>query len=484
MKILIGQSYFRMLDQKELERQMPYPPLGTLYAATILRNLGHEIIFYDGMLGNSPDDFIFKIKEKKPDLLVIYDDEFNYLTKMCLSNMREAAVSFIKAAKSQEIPVIVYSSDATDFCTHYFEAGCDGIIYGEGEITIQEVVKCFENNNFIENRGRIDGLKFFHKGKLVITPQRKMIDNLDKLPNPDYTFVDIESYRNIWLKNHGYFSLNISTTRGCPYKCNWCAKPIYGKAYHSRSVKNVTNQMLILKNDYSIDHIWITDDIFGLKPGWIKDFSYELEKLQSKIPFKCLSRPDVLLKDDTLIELKRSGCRTIWVGAESGSQRILDAMDKGTRVKQIYEAAKKSRNLGIEIAFFIQFGYTSETWDDIKLTRKMIKNCNPDDIGISVSYPLPGTKFYENVKAQMENKTNWKDSDDLDMMFSGTFQRSFYKVLHRFVHAEYRINRILKEKNWKKLPRLVVYLLRFLGFRFMISKYVMKNNVKPVVTLE
>jgi radical SAM superfamily enzyme YgiQ (UPF0313 family) len=485
MKILIGQSYFRVLDPKELERRMPYPPLGTIYAATILKKLGHEIIFYDSMLSENHESFNDKISSIKPDLVLIYDDEFNYLTKMCLSNMRNAALSFIKTAKLYDLPVIVYSSDATDFYEPYFEAGCDAIIYGEGEITIQEIINAFENHNFYEERKNIDGLKFLENDKLVVTSQRKMIGELDKIPDPDYSFVNIEAYREIWLKNHGYFSLNISTTRGCPYKCNWCAKPIYGKIYNSRSPQNVVKQIDDLKQRYSVDHIWITDDIFGLKPGWVKCFADELDKLKLKIPYKCLSRPDLLLRDDTLLYLKQSGCKTIWIGAESGSQKILNAMDKGTTVRQIRDAAEKAHNLEIEIAFFIQFGYNGEDWTDIKLTRKMITQCKPDDIGISVSYPLPGTKFYENVKAQMKNKTNWKDSDDLDMMFSGSFARPFYKILHGMVHAEYRIHKIIKAKNWEKIVNLFLYLAKFIIYRIRLAKYLRrKNNFSLIETRE
>lgn len=476
MKILIGQSYFRILDPKEMERQMPYPPLGTLYAATILKNLGHEIIFYDAMLSNDPEMFNEKILSVRPDLVLIYDDEFNYLTKMCLSNMRDAALSFIKTSKSQNIPVIVYSSDATDYFKYYFKAGCDGIIYGEGEITIQEVVNSFEEGNYLEARKNIDGLKYLDNGRVTVTPQRKMIDDLDKIPDPDYSMVDMFTYRNIWLERHGYFSLNLSTTRGCPYKCNWCAKPIYGKIYHSRSPHNVARQINELKIHFDVEHIWITDDIFGLKPDWIKEFAYELNKLNLQIPYKCLSRPDILLRDNTLLNLKQSGCKTIWIGAESGSQKILDAMDKGTSVSQIYDVAKTANNLGMEIAFFIQFGYTGENWIDIKLTRKMITDCIPDDIGISVSYPLPGTKFYENVKEQMINKTNWKDSDDLDMLFSGSFERSFYKILHRLVHSEYRFYKIISDRNWKKLPNVFFYLLKFIIYRLRLQKYLENEN--------
>ena len=482
MKILIGQSYFRVLDPKELERQMPYPPLGPLYSAAILRELGYEIIFYDGMLSEDPDEFIEKIKSVKPDLLVLYDDEFNYLTKMCLSKMRDAAIGFIKKAHDISIPIIVYNSDAVDYYKYYFEAGCDVIIYGEGEETLKEVVRAYQGKDFQSIKKDISGIKYFENGKCHITAPRKMIEELDRLPDPDYSFVDIEEYRRIWILNHGYFSLNISTTRGCPYKCNWCAKPIYGKTYSSRSPRNVALQIFEMKQKYKIDHYWITDDIFGLKPGWIEEYVSECKKLGINIPYKCLSRPDLLIRHNTIQHLKNSGCKTIWIGAESGSQKILDKMEKGTLVEQICESATITHRLGMEIAFFIQFGYIDEEWSDIKLTRKMIRKCLPDDIGISVSYPLPGTKFYNMVREKMSHKTNWVDSSDLDLMFPGSFNRSFYKLLHKFVHTEYRMYFIFKKRYWKKFPYLIVYSLRYFGYRLKIS-WQMKRKPIPYKNL-
>lgn len=476
MKILIGQSYFRILDPKELERQMPYPPLGALYAASVLQNQNHEIVFFDAMLAQNTEEFNKKIVSEKPDVVLIYDDEFNYLTKMCLSNMRSAAVSFIKTAKENDIKTIVYSSDATDFSHFYFDAGCDLIIYGEGEITLKEVFYLLENGNYENEKFAVNGLKFINEKKIHSTQPRKVIKDLDIIPNPNYDFVNINAYKKIWKENHGYFSLNISTTRGCPYGCNWCAKPLYGQVYNSRSPRHVVSQIIELKEKYDVEHLWITDDIFGLKPGWIKEFSEICGKEKIKIPYKCLSRPDLLIRNETVKYLKDSGCRTIWLGAESGSQKILDAMDKGTTVEQIYEAAEKVHTAGMEAAFFIQFGYATEEWEDICNTRKMIIDCMPDDIGISVSYPLPGTKFYENVKSEMKTKTNWIDSDDLDLMFAGTYPKEFYKLLHRFVHAEYRVYKIFKLKQLDKILHFFFYFIKYVSLRIKLEKSLHKNT--------
>jgi len=478
MKILIGQSYFRILDPKELERKMPYPPLGTLYVATILKKLNHEVIFYDAMMSRNPDEFLAKIENEKPDLLFLYDDEFNYLTKMCLSKMRDAAVKFINKAKELSLPVIVYSSDATDFPQYYLSAGCDAIIYGEGEETLKAVISSYCNNSFAEDKFKINGLKFLLEDQIHVTPKKGLIEDLNSLPDPDYSFININEYRKEWLENHGYFSINISTTRGCPYRCNWCAKPLYGQTYSSFSPQKIALQIKSLKEKYSVDHLWITDDIFGLKPGWIKEFSDELKNHNTKISYKCLTRPDLLLRDTTVNDLKVSGCSNIWIGAESGSQKILDAMDKGTTVEQIYESTKRVKEAGIDISFFIQFGYTGENWSDINLTREMIRDCLPFDIGVSVSYPLPGTKFYEAIKNKLKDKTNWEDSDDLDPMLRGVYARHFYKLLHRFIHAEYRIHKILRNKSWGKIPHFVYYVLRMFVLRLKMIKFLKEENLE------
>jgi anaerobic magnesium-protoporphyrin IX monomethyl ester cyclase len=235
--------------------------------------------------------------------------------------------------------------------------------------------------------------------------------------------------------------LNVATTRGCPFKCNWCAKPIYGNRYNSRSPQHVVEEIAWLLNTYRPDHIWFCDDIFGLKPGWVRQFNALINKRSLSFRFKIQSRVDLLLDDEVIDNLAAAGAETVWVGAESGSQKILDAMDKGTTVEQIAIATRQLKARNIRVAFFLQFGYLGETRDDIDKTIRMTLDLMPDEIGISVSYPLPGTKFYDKVKDQLKEKQNWSDSDDLAMMFQSTYPPGFYKVLHRYVHNLYRVRR-------------------------------------------
>jgi radical SAM superfamily enzyme YgiQ (UPF0313 family) len=232
--------------------------------------------------------------------------------------------------------------------------------------------------------------------------------------------------------------MNMGTTRGCPFKCNWCAKPIYGNRYNSRSPENVVCELKYLQEEFQFDHIWFCDDIFGLKPGWVKHFADLIEAEGLQFRFKIQARADLLLQDDYIKDLRRAGCDNIWMGAESGSQRILDAMDKGTTIEQIYAATSMLKKHGIKPCFFIQFGYLGETREDIEKTIGMINELLPSDLGISVSYPLPGTVFYNKVKDDLKEKTNWTDSDELKLMFHNTYRPEFYKQLHRYVHKTYR----------------------------------------------
>jgi anaerobic magnesium-protoporphyrin IX monomethyl ester cyclase len=255
----------------------------------------------------------------------------------------------------------------------------------------------------------------------------------------------VERYRSIWKDRHGYFSMNIVAGRGCPFHCNWCAKPIWGQRYHTRSPENVVAEMKWLQETYHPDHLWFVDDILGIKPGWLDRFADRVEREGVCIPFKSLNRADLLLKGQAIQALKRAGAQIVWIGAESGSQKILDAMEKGTRLEQIYEASRRLKAAGIRAAFFLQFGYPGETLEDIQQTIQMVRDCRPDDIGVSVSYPLPGTRFHERVKAQLGVKQNWIDSQDLDMLYQGPFSTAFYRKLHSLVHREFRMRKTWDE---------------------------------------
>ena len=446
-KVLVTHSYFYRFDSKQWKFKQPYPPLGTMLAAAVIREAGFDVSIFDSNLKGNAEEFSSAFGLVPPKYVVIFDDGFNYLTKMCLTNMREAAFVMAETAKRSGCTVIVCSSDATDHYEKYFPHGVDFVVRGEGEETVRELLTALEKNS---DQTLINGLAFQIAGKTVLTSPRPVLRDLDALPLPAWELIDVEPYKQIWKKFHGYFSLNVATTRGCPFKCNWCAKPIYGNRYNSRSPQNVIIEIEMLLKRYQPDHIWFCDDIFGLKPGWVQQFRDIVVERRLKFKYKIQSRADLLLETETVFALAESGAQTVWMGAESGSQKILDAMDKGITVQQIRLATGFLRNAGLQVGFFLQFGYLGEDLEDIRATIRVLLELMPDELGISVSYPLPGTKFYDKVKGQLSEKTNWRDSDDLAMMFQGSFGQEYYRQLHRYVHSLYR-----KKRGYNNLKKIL-----------------------------
>ncbi len=434
MKILFTHSYFMRFDSKQWELGQPFPPLGTILAAAVLREAGHEVSLFDSQFSHSADEVIPYL-QSKPDVFVICDDGFNYLTKMCLTNMREAAFQMQQLAKANGCTVIVSSSDSTDHFEKYLSEGADYVIKGEAEAALKELIIAIETKQPVD---MIAGVVFRKNETTITNPKRKVLEELDKLPMPAWDLIEMDKYRSVWMEHNGYFSLNMATTRGCPFKCNWCAKPIYGNRYNSRSPEHVVDELIFLKENYKFDHIWFCDDIFGLAPGWVNRFSQLVKEKNISLKYKIQSRADLLLQENYIADLAASGCETAWMGAESGSQKILDAMDKGTTVDEIRQSTRMLKKYGIRAGFFLQFGYPGETMEDIYKTIELLNELLPEDIGISVSYPLPGTKFYENVKSELKEKQNWSHSDEMALMFRNTFSPGFYKVLHMYVHRNYR----------------------------------------------
>jgi anaerobic magnesium-protoporphyrin IX monomethyl ester cyclase len=422
--VLLTHANHLYSDRKQVRKMQPYPPLQTLIAAAALRREGHSVLFADTTFDR---DLSSHIRKRRPDLIAVCEDNFNFLTKMCLLQNRSFAFEIAALAKAEGVQAIVNSSDATDNPALYLEAGFDAVIVGELEATLLDVCR----SGF-----QVAGTAFRNSaGAVCYGPPRRLIEDLDLLPPPAWDLLDADSYRRAWVDAHGFFCLNLVASRGCPYRCNWCAKPVYGAAYRHVTPLRAAQEMAHVKNALHPERLWFADDIFGLSAAWTREFARAVEDLDARIPFKMQSRCDLMTRD-TVAALRRAGCDEVWMGVESGSQRILDAMEKGIRVEHIYQARENLRRHGIRACYFLQFGYLGETWEDIERTIQLVRETRPDDIGVSVSYPLPGTRFYHIVSSQLGRESHWKQSGDLTLMYSGTFPSEFYRALAAALHLE------------------------------------------------
>jgi anaerobic magnesium-protoporphyrin IX monomethyl ester cyclase len=404
-------------------------------------------------------EFVPVLDSADPVVVGILEDNFNFLTKMCTLRMRDAAYEMIAHAKARGCRVVVNGSDASDRPELYLTAGADAVIVGAVEPAFAELCELWTRDPGA-SADHVAGLALEARngsGRVRRTTARAALQDLDWLPLPAWDLVDAERYREEWTRAHGRLSWNMATSRGCPYGCNWCAKPVFGRRYVQRSAAGVAHEMQQLRARVGADHVWFADDIFGLTAAWIQDFATEVAARDARTPFMMQSRVN-LMQPRTVAALRTAGAEEVWLGVESGSQRILDAMDKGTQLQQIRDATRNLKQQGIRTGWFIQLGYLGEEWDDLQRTRELIATEQPDDIGVSVSYPLPGTPFYDTVRAHLGEKRNWVHTDDLDMLFHGTYVADFYRHVRDLLHEEINTRNsggdvVRFEHAWRDLAR-------------------------------
>jgi radical SAM superfamily enzyme YgiQ (UPF0313 family) len=453
LSVLVGHSYFLRFDQKQLERAKPYPPLATLQVASSLRQAGHQVSVFDAMLAGGVEEYDARLRKVQPQLALFYEDNYNFLSKMCLGKMRQAACEMIGSARRAGAQVIVAGSDASDAPEAYLAAGAHVVLIGEGLATLRALVDRLDSDPQVPLTRLLDDLP-----GIASSVRRRATLAKDLSPPPDpqhpelpaWDLIDMERYRAVWRDAHGYFSLNMASSRGCSFRCTWCAKPIWGNRYLQRSADDVAAEMSYLKRSFKPDHIWFADDIFGFRVDWVSRFAAAVQAMDGAVPFTIQTRAD-LVSGGMACALKHAQCKEVWIGAESGSQRVLDSMNKGTKVEDISAARARLAAQDIRVGYFIQLGYLGEQLEDILATRHLIESTRPDDIGVSVSYPLPGTRFYDLVKDQLQVKTHWQESNDLEMMFKGTYRSDFYRAIRDLLHEQVSIGKLNGEGQGARL---------------------------------
>jgi radical SAM superfamily enzyme YgiQ (UPF0313 family) len=442
-RVLLAHSFFLYHDEKQQRKMRPYSPLATLITAAVLRERGYDVHLFDAMLAPEFQEYNDALDRTDPGIVAIVEDNFNFVTKMCTARMREDALTMVRAARARGCKVAVNGSDSSDHPALYLEAGADAVIVGEVERTLNELVAAWSANGRVALTG-IAGLALSAEPSgngtqaplpVMRTAVRPYATELDTLPPPAWDLVDVQRYREAWHAAHGRMSWNLVTSRGCPYGCNWCAKPLFGRRYAQQSAERAAEELALLRERVAPEHIWFADDIFGLTPAWLESFAANVTARAARTPFMMQSRVN-LMKPRTVAALAEAGAEEVWMGVESGSQHVLDAMDKGSTLEQVRTATRTLKAQGIRCGWFVMLGYPGEEWADIVRTRDLIREEAPDEIGVSVAYPLPGTIFHENVRAQLGERRNWQETDDLAMLFQGTYTTGFYRSVRDLLHAE------------------------------------------------
>jgi len=412
MRLLLTHGYILAEDPKEQRIMKPYAPLGILALSAHLRDRGFEIDIYDSTFGSRQE--LFGILDAGPPAaLGIYG---NLMT-------RRNVLDIAAYARAAGWIVILGGPEPSNYAEEFLAAGADLIVAGEAEWALERLLATgFDAAHWHS----IPGLIFSAGGSIVRTGPAQLISNLDAQPWPDRERVDIPRYLKVWREHHGAGSVSLITARGCPYHCNWCSHSVYGKSHRRRSPHSVADEVAWILDNYQPEMLWFADDVFTIHPGWILEFAAQMQRRRLHVPFECITRADRLSPQmaDTLAQL---GCFRIWIGSESGSQRILDAMRRGVKVEQVRHAVALCKQRGIQTGMFLMWGYEGEDISDIEATVDHVKQCRPDVFFTTIAYPIKGTPYFEQVASKLVTVRPWQDSTDRDFLVRGRHSRRFYQ---------------------------------------------------------
>lgn len=444
MSIVLTHTYYLYDDVKEQAIMKPYPPLGLLYISGYLNKYKVENHIYDSTFFSREKQLQF-IVDKQPKVVAIYT---NLMTKINVVKL----IKILKNDSKYGFPTLILGGpDITYNCKNYLSTGVDFLIIGEGEQTTLELYNAIINKT---NYSNITGIAYLDNGSLKRTAPRIKMKELSELPLPNRAAIPMEKYLETWKTNHGISSMTVSTQRGCPYTCKWCSTAVYGQSYRRRPANLVATELGMLKSTYNPDSIWFVDDVFTVSHKWIKTFHEEVIKQDAIIPFECITRAE-RLNDEILQLLKEAGCNRIWIGAESGSQKIIDAMDRRVDINIVKDAIQKTNAIGMETGTFIMVGYPGEDENDINETITYLKAANPSHFTITVAYPIKGTSLYNEIEDKITVQPNWETSTDREIDFTRTYSRKFYDYAVRRIVNEVNYNKeILKGKNKSNLTSL------------------------------
>jgi radical SAM superfamily enzyme YgiQ (UPF0313 family) len=428
--LLLTHGYFLMEDPKERAIMKPYAPLGILYLCSHLRNKGFDVDVFDTTF-STRNDLFHLLQTEKPSVLGIYA---NLMT-------RSNVTAILATAKAAGWSTVVGGPEPGAYALEYLKAGADFVISGEGEMTLEEFLlarRCGETN-----LSRIPGLSFLDSdGNLHQNEPRGQIQDLDLQPWPARDAINLHRYVDTWRTHHGSGSVNFITARGCPFRCNWCSHQVFGQTHRRRDPVKVVDEVEWLLTEYTPDMVWVSDDVFTINHAWLRQYATEMKKRNIRIPFECISRADRLTPEmmDILAEL---GCFRMWIGSESGSQRILDAMDRGVKVEQVHKAVQMCRERGVQSGMFLMWGYEGEEMEDIEATINHVRTSKPDIFFTTVSYPIKGTPYYNRIAQNLIQIAPWGQTSDREYKIRGRHSRNFYAHADKLLREEVALARAL-----------------------------------------
>jgi radical SAM superfamily enzyme YgiQ (UPF0313 family) len=427
--ILLTHGYFIAEDPHEQQIMKPYPTLGLLYISSYLKSKGFAVDLYDSTFQDLTH-FAEHVQTTRPSLVGIY---VNLMTKQNVLRM-------VTLCKAVGATVILGGPEPSSYAEAYLAQGVDIVVKGEGELTIEELIPHLAKQG-MTGLGGVKGIYYLDDdGQMVTTLPREQISDLSAMPFPDRDAIDMARYLDTWKTHHGQSSVSMITARGCPYTCKWCSHTVFGHTHRRRTVEEVADEVEMIRDKYNPDLLWYADDVLTINPRWFLKYHEELKRRNIRIPFECISRAD-RLNEKTIVALAEMGCYRLWIGAESGSQRILDRMERKANIEDVQLKTKMLQNAGISVGMFIMLGYDGEEISDIEATADHLKKSNPDIYLTTVAYPIKGTAYYEKVAHNVVSDLDWQTRTDRDLRVAGRYSARFYDHATRWLVNEVNLHK-------------------------------------------
>jgi anaerobic magnesium-protoporphyrin IX monomethyl ester cyclase len=439
--LLLTHGYFLFEDEKEKQIMRPYPTLGLLYISAYLRRDGFDVEIFDSTFSRRED--LFARLSAGPGVVGIYT---NLMT-------RKPVLELLAAAKRFGWTVVLGGPESANYPEEYLRAGADVVVIGEGETTMAELLPALAARG-PQRLHAVQGIVFRDdSGVPLTTAERPKIADLDSIPWPDRGRIDQARYVDVWREKHGMGSVNMITARGCPYKCNWCSHAVFGYTHRRRSFLDSAAELEFIMDEYRPDQVWYADDVFTISHPWLYGYNKELKRRNLRVPFETISRADRMMREEVLETLAELGCYRIWIGSESGSQRILDRMERGVTVDQVLWATKAAKRHGIEVGMFLMWGYPGEQLEDIEATVDLVRKAQPDIHLTTIAYPIKNTGFFRNAGDAVISDKQWQDATDRDYRLKGRHSRAYYQHADAWLNNEVAATRLELEDPAESLRR-------------------------------
>ncbi len=435
MDILLSHGYFLSQDPHEQKVMKPYPPLGILYITSYLKSRGFDVEVFDSTF-QTPERFEELLKIARPPVVGLY----------CNLMTRQNVVKMIQTSKACGAAVIVGGPEPANYPGEYLARGADIVVDGEGELTLEQLIPHLRKRG-LDDLSSIPGIIYLdERGTQVRTLPRAQIQDLNEQPFPDRSAIDLTTYVETWQEHHGMGSVSLITARGCPYKCRWCSHSVFGYTHRRRTPDNVTSEVREIVERYQPDMLWYADDVFTINHRWLYAYQAEMGRAGLRLPFETISRED-RLNEKVVQTLAEMGCFRLWIGSESGSQEILDAMERQTDVSRVRDMTRLLQKHGIQVGMFIMLGYEGDRIEQLEETVEHLKAANPDVFLTTLAYPIKGTPYFEEVSDRVVPLKSWEQGSDRDFTVAGRYSRRFYSFATRYMVSEVALHKARQNRN-------------------------------------